>query len=140
MAASKKTPSRDDLIQELANARAALRFGNTVKVSDAVTPIILSVIRWSAIIVCFYFAYLSIGELAGKQTDALINIKMLLDSNFLGIIFGGGGIIYGVVQKRLKQNVIKRLQPRIQNFEQQLDPNRTSSLLTSGGDTNPADE
>lgn len=140
MAKTPKTLSREELVQQLADARAELKFGKHIKVSETATPIALSLIRWVAIVACFGFVYLSIDSLAGKQTDAVINLKMLLNSNFLGVIFGSGGIIYGYAQKKLRQKVIARLQPRIQHFEQLMDPTRSSSLLTEHGNTNPDDE
>ena len=139
MANQDQTPSRDELVQQLADVRAELKFAKHAKTAEVITPIILSGIRWSAIVLCALFGYLSVATLAGKETNAVIDIKMLLDSNVLGIIFGGGGIVYGVVQWRLKRRVIARLQPRIQAFEQQIDPSRSSSLLTEHGETNPED-
>jgi hypothetical protein len=81
-----------------------------------------------------------VDSLAGKQTFANIGISMLFDSRVLGIIFGGGGILYGVAQRKLRQGTVKKFQPRIQQLEKLIDSKRSTSRLTAIGETNPEDE
>jgi hypothetical protein len=136
--------SRDELIEALTEARSDLKFGNHLKIADSVTPIVMRAIPWlGAFLICLTL-YWMVDALAGEITFAWFDFRMLLNSNFLpilvGLLVGGSGVTYGIVQKRLKGQVTERLQSRIQYLEQQNDPDRTSSLLTASGETNPDDE
>jgi hypothetical protein len=86
--------------------------------------------------------YRCVDTLAGRATEANIILKFLGDlnvSNALAYILGGGGIVYGMNERRLKKRTIKRLEDRIHLYEQQIDPGRSSSRLGTDGDTNPND-
>ena len=136
--------SREELVEELTQARTRLQITGSVKRADSITPIVLKAIPYTALCVIAYFLFRTVESLSGETTLALFNVQMLLNSNFLpaliGAFLGGGGVIYGLGQRRLKQKVIEKLQPRIQRYEKQVDPGRTSSQLTAAGNTNPADE
>ncbi len=86
--------------------------------------------------------YLSISALAGHHTFADIGIRLLGNvsvNNGIAYLFGGGGIAYGVAQHRLKGSTVKALQGRIHHLETSIDPQRSSSQLTTQGETNPED-
>jgi hypothetical protein len=136
--------SRDELIEALTEVRSDLKFGNHLKIADSITPIVMRAIPWLGVFLIFLTLYWMVDALSGQFTFATFDLRMLLNSNFLtltvGLLVGGGGVGYGIVQKRLKGKVTERLQSRIQYLEQQNDPDRTSSLLTASGETNPDDE
>ena len=105
--------------------------------------VINNFIRWFGICVIAYFAFRSIDALSGENTTADIGIKLFADvrlSEVFAYLFGGGGVIYGLRQSSLRRNTVERLQGRIKHFEQQHDPNRTSSELTPRGEAHPNDK
>ena len=79
--------------------------------------------------------------MAGKTTLSAIGINLLSNvtiSNNLAWLLGGGGIIFGVRQRRLRKQIARRLE-RIPELETAIDPGRTSSRLGPGGVTNVED-
>ncbi|MDR3570274.1 MAG: hypothetical protein P4L43_19805 [Syntrophobacteraceae bacterium] len=100
-------------------------------------------VRWVGIGAVAFFAYKSIEVLAGKTTSSNIVFSVLTNlkaNQYFGLIFGGGGIFYGYKQKELRKKTVERLQSRIQVFEKYIDIRRSSSTLTSAGDTRPEDK
>ncbi len=55
------------------------------------------------------------------------------------VAFGFGGIAYGRRQAKLRRDAVERLHPYQEQHEKSIDPNRTSSRLTSRGETRPED-
>jgi len=119
---------------------------------ELIGPPINSLIRWSGVVFLAYWCFRSIEKLAGKNTDADINISVL--SSFFSFGFGDKvavvigvtgfflcicGIIYGMYQRRLRLRTVERLQGRIKKLEHGKDPDRSSSKLTSKGETRPKD-
>lgn len=54
-------------------------------------------------------------------------------SRGLAYIFGSGGMIYGWNEKRLRRSTTKRLAPERIKYEQEMDPERSSSGLPPSG-------
>ena len=82
-------------------------------------------------------------ELAGQNTWAKITVNFLGNikvSQIIAWIFGGGGIIYGKSQNKLRKDTVEFFAGRTQSLEAQIDPNRSSSNLTQRGDTSPEDK
>jgi len=48
-------------------------------------------------------------------------------------------IVWAMKERALRRRKTEYFQSRIRSLEQRLDPERTSSKLTPGGDTNPED-
>jgi hypothetical protein len=103
--------------------------------------------KWIPIAFICYFAYLSIAALAGKSTLADFGIYLVTDlkvnkvlSHIAMAAFGIGGTSYGYAQKKLYERNIERMSKVIQGLENKLDPNRSSSRLTTKGLTRPEDE
>lgn len=114
-----------------------------LRIIDAIDANIRLLIKYGFLAVVAFFAYGAIAVLAGKQTFAQIGIKLLGDikiANSIGYVVGGSGIIYGRRQKKLKEDVIQKLAPRIKELETKIDPKRSSSGLTERGRTRPEDE
>lgn len=91
----------------------------------------------------FYYAYRSIVELAGKQTDAKIAIAYIFSSgNDYGLpwVLAICGLVYGYIERRLRERKTAYLQGRIRELEEKIDPNRKGSGLLPTGRTNPDDE
>lgn len=108
----------------------------------AITNTINTFFRYGALCFMTWCGYLSISALAGHHTFADIGIRLLGNvsvNNGIAYLFGGGGIAYGVAQHRLKGSTVKALQGRIHHLETSIDPQRSSSQLTTQGETNPED-
>lgn len=112
------------------------------KVIDAVTSLVHALFRYSAIILPFYFMYRTAAVLAGKLTSADIALKLLGSltiNQSVAYTLGVGGILYGLAERGFRRRKTEYFQGRIRELEEQLDPKRTSSRLTTRGTTNPLD-
>ena len=79
---------------------------------------------------------------AGKSTMADVALRLVADLQIdraAAYIFGGGGVAYGLQQRRLLRRNIARLTPRAKELETRIDPDRSSSGLTATGTTPPRD-
>lgn len=104
-------------------------------------PIAINFIRWGGLCVISYFGYAAIAALSGKVTLSSIGINFLSNvsvSSSLAWLLGGGGIIYGLRERKLRQRTVLRMD-RIPELETNIDPDRTSSSLGPGGMTHPRD-
>lgn len=111
--------------------------------SEGLVQVLSNLIRWGGVVLIVRYGYLGIDALAGKRTFADIGVNFLTNiqiSVALAWGAGAGGIIYGLRQRKLRKDTIERLVGRIQEFESDLDPSRTSSKLTTRGDTRPEDK
>lgn len=132
----KKSKSKTELEAELRAIRAS-------RTTEAVTAIATTLIRWGAIVLIARYGYLAIDSLSGKATLADIGISFLSEvkvSVILSWVAGGGGVIYGLRQRKLRKDTVQSLQGRIQQFEKELDPRRSTSSLTERGDTREEDK
>lgn len=105
--------------------------------STNLSKIIIEIIRYGAIVACFYFLQQMVHDLAGKQTAAKINVDIMTE--VFAVAFGIGGIAYGRRQRKLRRDKTEYLQNRIQSLEKLVDPKRSSSRLTPRGETRPED-
>jgi hypothetical protein len=97
---------------------------------------------WSSLVAIAALFYLSIRSLSGHYTFADIGIKVLGDfklSEAFGYLFGVGGAGYGLRERKLRRQTTERFAARNFSLEKQIDPNRSSSRLTTRGTTNPED-
>lgn len=90
-----------------------------------------------------YFIYSlqqMVHDLAGKDTNAFINVEQNLTSILLlAGVTSFGGILYGKHENKLKKDTIAYQSKRIQELERLFDKDRSSSDLTERGETNPED-
>lgn len=121
---------------------AELQYAYRCRVVDTVGATIQTAIPWLGMTAIAGFLYLSVDSLAGKHTFADIGMAILSDikiSEMVAYILGGGGVLYGIKYRRLKGDNVQRTADRIAELEKRLDPNRSSSRLTSRGETRPGD-
>jgi len=100
-------------------------------------------IPWGSAVLIAAFVYLTIGELAGKVTFAQIGVAFLGNltvSQSLAYIFGGGGILYGMRERRLRHKKTESMAAYSQELEKRWDLNRTSSGLSPSGTTGKEDK
>lgn len=106
--------------------------------------IVENAFKWGAVAYGFWCTKEGWIAAAGTTTIADLNaaIKFETISSWtspLLIVFGIGGIIYGRCQARLRRDTVQRLHPYQEKYEQLVDSTRTSSRLTSRGETRPED-
>jgi hypothetical protein len=97
---------------------------------------------WFSLVGISAFFYLSTKSLAGHYTFADIGIKVIGDfkiSEAVSYLLGAGGMGYGLRERRLRRQTTERFSQRNYALERLVDPNRTSSHLTTRGTTNPED-
>jgi hypothetical protein len=78
-------------------------------------------IRVAGVVACFYFMYLMVASLAGEVTLADVGIDFLADfrvNTAVAWIFGAGGTVYGMRQRKLRRDTVERLmaRPRLVEF------------------------
>lgn len=125
-----------------AQLNAESQFLRRSRAVEAVTSVLNNLVRWAGAVLIARYGYLSISELAGQTTFADIGVNILSDlrvSQAVAWLLGGGGVAYGLQQRKLRRDTVERLQGRISSFEKALDPGRTSSQLTPRGETRPED-
>ncbi len=121
-----------------AEIEAELRILKKTRFAEGTVQVLLSLIRWGAIIAISRYAYLAIDSLSGKNTLADIGVNFLTDIKVsVAIAWGAGvgGMVYGASQRKLRKDTVERLQGRVQELESEIDPSRSSSNLTRRGDT-----
>jgi hypothetical protein len=110
-----------------------------VRRNDSIASVINSAFKYTAICVIGYFCYRAGLAFAGQTTTANINVSVAL-SEAVAWMFGASGTIYGLRERGLRRKVNASAGARTTALERRLDPGRTSSQLTSTGETNPQDE
>jgi hypothetical protein len=93
-------------------------------------------------VVAGYYIRDIVRDLARKQTDASLVVKMMLGlsaDRWIAYAVGVAGTAFGLKERRLKRRDIKRLSRRTNDLESRLDPNRTSSELLPDGRTREDD-
>lgn len=119
------------------------RFLRKDRNASNITTVLTYLIKYGALVGVFYFIYLSVLALSGKHTFADIGISVLGGVNIsvsLAWLFGIGGILYGIWQRKVRKDTVERLQGRNQYLELQIDSKRSTSQLTPRGDTREEDK
>ena len=106
--------------------------------------------KWVAIA---YFANQAIQSIAGKVTLADVNFKAIINQEatglpfgyillivFLALLVGFLGILYGRYESKLRRDTVERLTFQITQLQKMIDPIRTSSMLTTRGETAEKDK
>jgi hypothetical protein len=105
-------------------------------------------VRWGV----FVYAIYTVGDIAkslsGKTSFAYydIAVSFVTDLNMsewfayaFGLLFGGGGTIFGYKERKLRKRKTEYLADRNAKLEKIIDPNRSSSNLQTTGDTREGD-
>lgn len=80
--------------------------------------------------------------LAGRQTDASFVVQLLVNvqaDRWIAYILAGCSVGYGLNERRLRRNDIKRLTNQTSELESRINPTRTSSGLLPDGTTRGED-
>lgn len=103
-------------------------------------------VKYGSFVAVAYFFGQAIEALAGEKTDATISLAVTFltkttggTAAAAGIGTGVLGVVYGLLERRLRYQKVEHLQGRVKELETFLDVNRSSSGLTIQGRTNPDD-
>jgi len=119
-----------------------LIYSGFIKVVDA--------LKWLGIA---FFGSKAIHDLAGKFTSASFDLSAIIQNGdasgtpltlyaitLFAVIVAAISIGYGRREANLRKTTVERLTKQIQTLELQINPTRTSSLLTTRGDTAEKDK
>jgi len=116
------------------------RFRIIELISKALDQLIPGVVL---IVVVYFGIYRTAHELAGRQTAAAFGISLFADAKpdeIIAYVAAIVGWLFGISAQRLRRNATERLTSRIQELEQRIDANRTTSGLTPRGQTPSGDQ
>lgn len=122
-------------VEELKAENRALRAARN---SSVFGNIVSEAIRWGSIVLIFYFVRLAVRDLAGQNTAADIGVRFFTSitvSEGLAYVLAAGMFGWGMLERRLRRKTVARLHQHTHQVEKALDPRRTSSRLTSTGET-----
>ena len=117
-------------------------FNKTSLAWRSISKIFSSITRFGAVCFCVYWFTDAIKAFAGNETDANILMDILFDlraNQWIGFIFGGGGLIYGAIRNKQLKNTRKTMGDHIRKLEKKFDPERESSRLNKYGETHEDD-
>jgi hypothetical protein len=146
-----RTQSYEQLQSEIRNLKSDLKRAKSRCFWDNISKLVQPLVKWGVFAFLGYCVYLSIHDLSGKHTDALINFKAEASLNpdepswpywiaALSAIIATASISYGLSERKLRKSTVEQLAPYKEKWEQSIDPKRTSSELLPDGATNPRDE
>jgi hypothetical protein len=101
-----------------------------------------TVVRWIGIVAICYFGFDALKSMGGKTTEVAfaLAIDALVDFKFVAsLTLAGVAGVWAVVERRLRARKTEYLEKRVVALESELDSQRSSSGLKSGGRTNPKD-
>jgi hypothetical protein len=112
-------------------------------ITETLSAICSGFCKWGGFAFIAYCLWQTAAALSGEETSANIVFRAALDmkvDQYAAYLFGGGGIIYGIRERRLRRKTIARLTERTESLERRIDTNRTSSGLLSSGDSRQEDK
>jgi Flp pilus assembly protein protease CpaA len=101
-------------------------------------------IKSAAVVAIFYFAFQALETLGGQDTKLSIAFSLVFSAfaelKFALAIAGvSGTTIWAVAERKLRHRKVDYLQKRIKRLETAIDASRSSSGLTTTGQTHPGD-
>lgn len=110
----------------------------------------IDALKWLGIA---YFVSKAIHDLAGKFTSASFDLSAIIQKGestgsptylylivLLALVIAAISVWYGRREANLRKSTVQKLTKQIQTLELKIDPTRTSSLLTTRGDTAEKDK
>jgi hypothetical protein len=85
---------------------------------------------------------LAIDALAGQTTDVYVKAALGAFAELrvsVLLTLAGAASVWALLERYLRHRIIVRLHTRIRDLETNIDPERSSSGLTTKGQTNPSD-
>ncbi|QDM16569.1 hypothetical protein FNL55_11330 [Tardiphaga sp. vice352] len=111
---------------------------------DQLYATIRTAIRSAATVAVFYFAFQALEALGGQDTNLSIAVSLVF-SAFAELKFAialagiSATTIWAIAERKLRHRKVDYLQERIKRLETIIDSGRSSSGLTTTGQTHPGD-
>lgn len=89
------------------------------------------------------FGFQALEKFAGQDTSVALNAAFSVVADLrvvLAVSLAGVATVWALIERRLRQRKTDNLQGRIRDLETKLDIKRTTSGLTTKGQTNPRDK
>ena len=100
-----------------------------------------TIVRSAAVVGGLYVLLPALTSLSGQETILTLSLSILGDFKFVAsVTLAGAAVAWAAVERWLRQRKVESLQARIRELETFIDPNRSSSGLTTKGKTNPRDD
>jgi hypothetical protein len=99
-------------------------------------------IKSIAWVFCVYVAFSAATKFAGQSTSVAISLILtaLFDLKFVfSFALAGAACAWAAAERALRHRKVEQMQGRLKQLETQIDPNRSSSGLTTQGKTAPSD-
>jgi hypothetical protein len=104
-----------------------------------------TVVRGVCWVAAAYFGFGAIGQFAGESTDVNFALSLVISALFelkfvIAIALTGMACAWAAAERVLRHRKVEKLQGRIRELETAIDPERSTSGLTTKGQTNPIDK
>ncbi len=122
-------------------SRTELEFALKGRRTDRTAEVLNTIIKYGSLLGCVAMITAAVKTFAGQHTFADLGFKFIADwkiSDSVFAVFGGGGVAFGMRQRKLRRDNIQAMGGPSKAREQALDPKRSSSKLTARG-TTPAE-
>jgi hypothetical protein len=103
---------------------------------------IRTLVRAAGVVLVVFFMSQTLKSLSGQATSVIVSatLSLFADVKFaLAITLAGAASVWAVAERMLRRRKVEYMQGRIRELEMRIDPNRTTSGLTTRGMTNPRD-
>jgi hypothetical protein len=92
-----------------------------------------------------YFGFGTVSQFAGHSTDLNVALSLVISALFkfellIAIALTGVACAWAAAERVLRHRKVEKLQGRIRELETAVDPDRSTSGLTTKGQTNPIDK
>jgi hypothetical protein len=113
--------------------------------TDQLYSTVRTLIRGLCWVVAAYFGFGAVKELAGQSTDVSLALSFVISALFevkfvIAIALSGAACAWAAAERMLRHRKVEKLQGRIRELETAIDPDRSTSGLTTKGQTNPLDK
>ena len=114
--------------------------------ATTISKVGVALVRWTGICFCAYPGISGVDRLVrrddfGRRDGRSDGYRRSSGAAAgLGVLVGVAGLIYGKVQAWLRRETIRQFEARVRELETMLDPGRSSSGLTTSGDTPPEED
>ena len=100
-------------------------------------------IKWCGIVWVAFYVRDMVSDLAGQTTLADIGVGVLVStsrSQWVAWLIAVLAILWGLRERNLRRDKIEQFSQRTGQLEREIDPGRSSSQLTTTGETRPEDQ
>jgi len=137
---SKDNPSKRDLEMK------RIRQGTVFKLIDRIASIVRTAVRTGGWVGVSYFAYKTVGLIAGLKTEFKFEFSAVLEGflehghdRWIWIAIAAAASTAYAAERRLRLRTVRQLTARTKALELQLDPGRSSSGLLPTGQPRKGD-